>query len=72
MGKFTSELCVKRLRDILVEKGYKLKIVIWSHCVPKVAGLQTIFSGLTRKSSVEAFLARLWDACSLTGHVYFG
>lgn len=30
VDKFTSDLCVKRLRDILMEKGYKLKIVIWS------------------------------------------
>lgn len=62
MDKFAPDLCLKRLRDILMEKGYLLKIAIWSLCVLKVAGLQTVFSGLTRKSSVEDFLTRLWDA----------
>lgn len=62
VDKFIPDLCVKRLRDVLMENGYLLKIVIWSLCVLKVAELQTVFSGLTRKSTVEAFLARLWDA----------
>lgn len=72
VDKFTLDLCVKKLRDILMEKGYLLKIVIWSLCVLKVAGLQTVFSGLTRKGSVEAFWQGFGMPCSLTGHVYFG
>lgn len=42
--KFIAYLCVKRLRDILMEKGYQLKISVCSLCVPKVAGLKTVFS----------------------------
>lgn len=35
---------------------------LWSLCAPKLAGLLTVFPGLTRESPVVAFLARPWHA----------